>query len=104
MLGREVKLQMRVFESHLDIMLRKLLGQRSSSVGGRVNSIVNGNLSIFMVEPGVNIFSALLQDLLAQNDRGRRGIGEEVVVRNGSIRADGGSPVIAEMEYTSLDS
>lgn len=51
--------------SHLNIMLRELLCQRATATGSRVNRVVNGYLAIFMVQPGVNIFAAFLQNLLS---------------------------------------
>lgn len=46
-------------------MLRELLCQRATATGSRVNRVVNGYLAIFMVQPGVNIFAAFLQNLLS---------------------------------------
>lgn len=84
-------------------MLSELLGKRATATGGGIDGIVDGDLTIFMVQPGVDIFPALLEDLLAKDDRCRSGVGEEVVFRYDAARSNSGTAIIAEMEDPSLD-
>lgn len=52
----------------LNIVLRKLLGKSAATSSGWVYSVVYRDLAVLMVEPGVNILTTLLQDLLPQHD------------------------------------
>ncbi len=85
-------------------MSREFLGQRASSAGRGVHRVVNGHLSVLVVQPGVNVLATLLQDFLPQNDRRGRRIREEVVFGNRAVVSDRGSAVVTEVEYARLDS
>ena len=54
-------------------MLREFLGKRASPSGKWIDSVVNRNLSVLMVEKMVNIISTLLENFLAEKDGARRG-------------------------------
>jgi len=84
-------------------MPRKLLGERPPSSGSWVHGIIDGDLAVFVVEPGVNVFTALFQDLLAEDDRCRRRIWEEIVFGHGAVITHSCPPVIAEVEYAGLN-
>lgn len=88
---------------YLNIMFRKLLSKRTSSVGSRVDSVINGHLSIVMVQPAVDVFTAFLQDLLAQDNRSWRRIWEEIVVRDLSFRTDSCPAIVTKMKDASFD-
>lgn len=55
-----------------------------------------------MVQPGVNIFATLLEDLLSENNRLRRCVREEVVLGYNTTLADGGTAIITQMEDARL--
>lgn len=46
-------------------MLRELLSQRSTRVGGWIHGVVDGHLSVLVIQPCVDILAALLQYLLS---------------------------------------
>lgn len=48
----------------------KLLGKVSPADGSWVHGIVDGNLAILMVEPGIDVLSTFLENLLTE-DHGR---------------------------------
>ena len=87
----------------LDIVLGKLLSKRTTATGGRVDRVVDGDLAVFMIQPSVDVLTALLENLLAEDDGRRGGVGEEVVFRNHTTGADGGSAVVTKMKDASLD-
>jgi hypothetical protein len=87
----------------LYIVLLEFLGKRSASTSEGINRVVDGNLAILMVQPGVDVFSALLENLLTKHDRGRGSINEEVVLWHVHFRAHGCSAVVTKMEDPSLD-
>lgn len=85
-------------------MLSEFLSQGTATSRGGVDSIVDRNLSILMVQPGVDVLTALLKDLLTKNDRLRRGVREEVILGNDTALSNGGTTVITEVEDAGLDS
>lgn len=78
-------------------MLGKLLGEVETAARSRIDGIVDGDLAIFMVQPGIDVFPALLEDLLAQHDGSWRRIRVEVVLWN-IAPLDTGPAVVAEVE------
>ena len=54
--------------THLDVMFGKLLGQRSARISSGIHGIINGHLPVLVVQPGVDVLPALLQDLLSEYD------------------------------------
>lgn len=56
------------FSSHLDVVFSKFLSQSSPSTRRRVHRVVYSNLAVLMVQPGIDIFTAFLEDLLAKDD------------------------------------
>lgn len=76
-------------------MFGQLLGQGPAPARRRVDCVVYGDLTVFMVEPRVNVLAAPLEDLLPQNDGSRGGVGEEVVLWDGTFGANSGTTVIA---------
>lgn len=84
-------------------MLRELLLQRSTSGSEWVHSIVDRNLAIFVVEPGVNILTTLLQYLLTKQDRRGRSVNEEVVLRNVDVRPHRSTTIVAKVEDSGFD-
>lgn len=89
--------------TNLDVVLSELLGQRATAAGCWVDGVVDGDLAVFVVQPGVDILAALLQDLLAKNDGCRGGVGKEVVFRDCATGADGGTTVVSKMKDACLD-
>jgi hypothetical protein len=84
-------------------MLCKLLSQRSPPTGKWIDSIVDCDLAILMIEPCVDIFSALLQNLLTEHHRGCRSIDEKIVLWNIIAFTHGSTTIVAEMEDSGLD-
>jgi hypothetical protein len=66
--------------TYLNIVFGKLLCQRLTSKSKRVHSIIDGDLSILMVQPSINVITTLSHDALAKNDRRSGGVDEEVIV------------------------
>lgn len=83
-------------------MLREFLGQSTTTSSSGVHGVVDGNLAVLMVQPGVNIFATLLEDLLSENNRLRRCVREEVVLGDNTTLADGGAAIITQMEDARL--
>jgi hypothetical protein len=90
-------------EEGLDIMLGELLSQRTTAAGGLVDGIVDGDLAVLVIQPGVDVLATLLENLLAEDDGGGGCVGEEVVLGDDTARADCGAAVVAEMEDAGLD-
>jgi hypothetical protein len=90
--------------TNLNIVLLKLLGERSTPIRKRIDCIVDGNLTIFVVQPSIDILPALLQDLLTKHNRGCRGVDKEVILRDFHIRAHRGSTIVTQVEDSGLDS
>lgn len=88
--------------AYLNIVLGEFFCKRSSSTGKRVDSIVDRNLAIFMVQPGVDIFAALLEDLLTKHDRRSGSIDKEVIFGHLHIRTHGSTTIVSEVEDASL--
>lgn len=89
--------------AHLNIVLGQFLGEGAAPARRRVDRVVDGDLAVFVIQPCVNVLAALFQYLLPENDGRGRGIGEEVVVGDGALGANGGAAVVAEVEDASLD-
>lgn len=53
---------------YLNIVFAQLLGKRSATASRWVHGIIDCHLAIFMIQPGVNVFPALLQNFLTQNN------------------------------------
>ena len=83
---------------YLNVVLCELFGQGASSICGRVYCVVDRHLSVIVVQPRVNVLAAFLQDLLAQNDRCRRCVWKEVIVRNRAIRTNSCSTVVSKVK------
>ena len=90
--------------SHLNIVFRELLSQGSPASSGGIHSIVDGDLAILVVEPCIDVFAALLEDLLAQHDGRGSGVWEEVVLWHVAARTNGGTAIVSKMEDAGLDS
>lgn len=87
----------------MNIVLSEFLSKRAPSICSRIDCVVDGHLPIVVVQPRVDILTALLQDFLAQNDGGRRCIGKEVVIRDRSIGTNSCSTIVTEMKDARLD-
>lgn len=85
-------------------MLREFLGEGSAASSSGVHSIVYGDLTILVVEPGIYVLAALFEDLLAQHDGRRRGVWKEIILWHVAARTNGGTTIISKVEDTSLDS
>lgn len=83
-------------------MLGKLFHQRPTPARSRIDGVINSNLAVLVIEPGIYVLSTLLEDLLPQDDRLGSGIREEVVFRYGATRADRGSAVVPQVKDPSL--
>jgi hypothetical protein len=83
-------------------MLGKLLGEGKTAIRGGIDGVVDGYLAVLVVQPSIDVFPALLENLLAEHDRRRRCIREEIVLRYMAPR-NGSSAVVAQMEDTGLD-
>lgn len=90
--------------SYLNIVFRELLGQRSPASSSGVHSVVDGNLTILMVKPCIDVFATLLEDLLAQHDGRGCGVWEEVILWYVAARTNSGTTIVPKMENASLDS
>ena len=88
--------------AHLDVVLGEFLGQGTATTGSWIHCIVDSNLSVLVVKPGVDVLSALLQNLLSKHDRRWGGIWIEVVLWNLSAWANCGTPVVTEMKDACL--
>ena len=84
-------------------MLGELLSQRPTGGSGGINGIVDGNLPVLVVKPGIDVFSALLQNLLPEHDGSRRRIGVEIVLRNGATLSNRGTAIVAQMKDAGFD-
>jgi len=89
--------------THLNVMLGELLCERPTRTGRGIDCIVDGHLAILVVQPGVDILPALLQDLLPEYDGRGGGIREEVVFGYLTSFADRCATVVSKMEDTGLD-
>ncbi len=89
--------------AYLDVMLGQFLCQGAATACCRVDSVVDGDLAVLVVEPAVNVLATLFQDLLTKDDRFRRGVWEEVVFRNGAFWTNSGSSIVAQVEDARLD-
>ena len=69
-------------QPHLDIVLSELLGQSEAAISRGVDGIVNRDLAILVVQPGIDVLPALLEDLLAEHEGSRGRVWIEVVLRN----------------------
>lgn len=54
-----------VMATYLHIVLGELFGKRAAACSGRVHSIVYGNLTVLVIEPGIDVLAAFLENLLA---------------------------------------
>jgi hypothetical protein len=90
-------------EEGLDIMLGELLSQRTAAAGGLVDGVVDGDLSVLVIQPGVDVLATLLENLLAEDDGGGGCVGEEVVLGDDTAGADCGAAVVAKVEDAGLD-
>ena len=88
--------------AYLNIVLGEFFCKRSSSTGKRIDGIVDRNLAIFTVQPGVDVFSAFLKDLLAKHDGRGGSIDKEVVFGHIHIRTHGSTTIVSEVEDASL--
>ena len=88
--------------SHLNIMLGKLPGQGDTAARSRVDGIVDGDLAVLVVQPGIDVLPALLEDLLTEHDRRRRCIWVEIILRH-MASLSSGSAVVAQVEDPGLD-
>ena len=84
-------------------MLRELLLKRSTSCSEWINRVVDCDLAIFVIQPCIDVFTTLLQDLLAKQNGGRRCVNEEVIFRDIDIWVHGGPTIVTEMENPSLN-
>lgn len=75
-------------------MFRKLFCERNTATGSRVDCIIDGDLSIFMVEPGVDVLATLLQYFLSQHDRRRRSVRVEVIFRYLASPTNSGTTIV----------
>lgn len=57
-----------LFVTNLDVMLREFFSKRSTTHSERIDGIVDRNLAVLMVEPGIDVFTTLLEDFLAKHD------------------------------------
>lgn len=55
----------RVEKSYLNVVFREFLGEGPAASSCRVHSIVYGDLAILVIEPGIDVLTALFEDLLA---------------------------------------
>lgn len=69
-------------QPHLYIVLRELLGESEAAISRGVDGIVNRDLAVLVVQPGIDVLPALLEDLLAEHEGSRGRIWIEVVLRN----------------------
>lgn len=84
-------------------MLRELLLKRSTSCSEWINRVVDCDLAVFVIQPCIDVFTTLLQDLLAKQNGGRRCVNEEVIFRDIDIWVHGGPTIVTEMENPSLN-
>jgi len=63
-------------------VISEFFSQSATASSSWVDGIINGDLTILMIQPGVDVLSALLEDLLAEHLRSRGRIGIEVIFRN----------------------
>lgn len=56
-----------------------------------------------MVEPGVDVLSTFLENLLPEDHGCRRCVRKEVVVGNVAVVANSGPSVVTKMEYAGFD-
>lgn len=52
----------------LNIMFREFFGESTAAARSGVDSIVDSDLTILVIQPAVNVLSAPLKDLLTQHD------------------------------------
>ena len=57
------------WDAHLDIILCKLASQPPPRSGHGINSVVDGNLAILMIEELIDILATLFRDFLSKQDR-----------------------------------
>lgn len=88
--------------SHLNIMFRKFLGQGDTAARSRIDGVVDGNLAVLVVQPGINVLSALLEDLLAEHNRSRRGIWVKIILWDMATLSSGPA-VVTQVEDPGLD-
>lgn len=88
--------------SHLNVMVGKLLGQGETAVRSGIYSIVDGNLAVLVVQPSVDVFPALLENFLAEQDRSWRRIRKKVILRD-MASLNRGPAVVTQMEDPGLD-
>ena len=88
---------------YLNIVLCKLLSERPATAGCGINSVVYGDLAVLMVQPSVNILTALLEYLLPQHDRRGRGVWVEVVLGHLASLADSSTTIVSKVKYASLN-
>lgn len=90
-------------EQGLNVLFFKLLGQSVPPCRERVDSIEDSDLSVLVIQEMENVFSALFQDFVPQQDRGGARIDKEIVVGNLAFGTHVSSAVVPEMEDVSLD-
>lgn len=88
--------------TYLNVVLGELFRKRATACSGRVHSVIYGNLAILVVEPSIYVFAAFLQNLLAEHDRRRRCVGEEVVLGNTTAGSNRCATIVSEMKDPSL--
>jgi len=93
----------RLDEQGLNVVLHELLGQRLTTYCDWVHSIVDSNLAVFVLEKVEDVLSTFLEDLLAKQYRGWRGIDKKVVMRDLSAWSYSSTAVVSEMKDASLD-
>ena len=86
------------YEEGLGIVLGKFLGQAPPAGGQRVDCIIDGHLTLFVIEEEVDVVAAFLENLLPHEYRGRAGINMKIVLGHILAGANVRSPVIPQME------
>jgi hypothetical protein len=89
--------------TYLNVMLSELLCERPSTIGHWVNGVVDCNLAILMIKPGVDILTTFLENLLTQDNRSSRSIDMKVIFWDILIRSHGGTAIIPKVKDARLD-
>lgn len=83
-------------------MLSEFFLQVASPFSKRIDCIVDSDLAIFVVEPGIDILSAFPENFLTKHHRLCGSIDEEVIIRDFRASWKCGAAVVSEMKDPSL--
>jgi hypothetical protein len=90
-------------EQGLDVLLLELLRQGTAARRQGVHRVIDGDLSVLVVQKVKDVLAALLEDLVPKHYRRRLGVDMEIVLRDLFAGTDDAASIVAEVKDVGLD-